>query len=250
MITKKRQEFILDSLKKEGRVTVVELVEALQTSESTIRRDLSQLEQLNVLKRVHGGAILPDSMVAEKSYSDKAQLNKSAKQHIASKAASLVSNGDTIYLDAGTTTYEMISYLKEKEVIVVTNGLDHIEKLIANQITCYVIGGKVKTQTKAIVGYEAYKALDRYQFDKCFIGANAVHHKYGYTTPDSEEAMMKEKAIAKSQQAYVLADETKFNHISFIKFAAIKEAAIITNKVDEIKGYEEMTRVYGITRPK
>lgn len=243
MITEERHRLIISEIKQKGSVKVADLVERFNISESTIRRDLVQLENLNYLKRVHGGAISVQSKFIEKSYEDKRAQNSDEKDLIAQYAASLVEDGDSIYIDSGTTTFQMIKYLSQKKIIVVTNGLSNIEVLIEHNIPCFVLGGKVKQSTKAVVGYEAINTLNRYRFDKCFMGVNGIHPLHGYTTPDPEEAMIKENAIKASNEVYILADGTKFGEVSFTRFAELNEATILTNLEDNINRYIEKTTV-------
>lgn len=243
MITEERHRLIISEIKQKGSVKVADLVEKFNSSESTIRRDLVQLENLNYLKRVHGGAVSVQSKLIEKSYEDKRSQNCNEKNLIARYAASLVEDGDSIYIDSGTTTFQMIEYLSEKQIMVVTNGLSNVEALIEHNIPCFVLGGKIKQSTKAVVGYEAISTLNRYRFDKCFMGANGVHSLHGYTTPDPEEAMIKENAIKASNEVYILADGSKFGEVSFTRFAQLPEATIITNIEDNINRYNEKTTV-------
>ena len=243
MITEQRHQLIIAELKQKGTIRVADLVEKFNSSESTIRRDLVQLEALNYLKRVHGGAVLVQNKFIEKSFDDKSHQFVGEKDLIAQYAATLVEEGDSVYLDSGTTTYEMIKYLKDKNIVVVTNGLSHVEALIENNISCFVLGGKVKQKTKAVVGYEAISILNRYRFDKCFMGSNGVHSVHGFTTPDPEEAMIKESAIKASNNIFVLADESKFGEVSFTRFTQIEEATIITNGAEHLTQYQDKTTV-------
>lgn len=243
MITEERQRLIISEIKQKGSVKVAELVEQFNSSESTIRRDLVQLENLNYLKRVHGGAVSVQSKFVEKSYEDKRSQNNDEKILIAKYAASLVEDGDSIYIDSGTTTFQMIKYLTHRNIMVVTNGLSNVEALIENDIPCFVLGGKVKQNTKAVVGYEAISTLNRYRFDKCFMGVNGVHSVHGFTTPDPEEAMIKENAIKASNDVYILADGSKFGEVSFTRFAELNEATILTNIEVDLTRYNEKTTV-------
>ena len=243
MITEQRHQLIIAELKQKGTIRVADLVEKFNSSESTIRRDLVQLEALNYLKRVHGGAVLVQNKFIEKSFDDKSHQFVGEKDLIAQYAATLVEEGDSVYLDSGTTTYEMIKYLKDKNIVVVTNGLSHVEALIKNNISCFVLGGKVKQKTKAVVGYEAISILNRYRFDKCFMGSNGVHSVHGFTTPDPEEAMIKESAIKASNNIFVLADESKFGEVSFTRLSQIEEATIITNGAEHLTQYQDKTTV-------
>jgi DeoR family fructose operon transcriptional repressor len=244
MITEERHKIILDILEQKGIVKLNDFVELTNTSESTIRRDLTYLESIDALKRVHGGATLLKSRYTELSYNEKLDKNINEKSVIAKYAASLIEDGDCVYIDAGTTTFEMIKYLNTTKVFIVTNGLKHIDLLVEKGINSYIIGGKVKAITKAIIGIDALKNLEKFRFDKAFMGINGIHYEYGYTTPDSEEAIMKETAINLTKQAYVLADESKFGEVSFCKVSEIKKAEIITNsEIENINKYKKITTV-------
>jgi DeoR family fructose operon transcriptional repressor len=248
VLTEERHNIILELLKEKGVVKINDLVELINTSESTIRRDLTFLESVNALKRIHGGAKLPKGRLNEPSYSEKEVQSVHEKKSIAKYAASLIEEGDSIYLDAGTSTYEMIQYIDKPNIVVVTNGLKHINALVDKNINAYILGGKIKNITKAVIGTDALKSLEKFRFDKCFIGINGVHLEYGFTTPDSEEAILKENAIKCSRQSFVLADESKFGEVSFIKVADLREAVIITNsEVENYEEYKEKTKVKVVT---
>lgn len=243
MFAEKRHEKIMDRLKDKGVVKVSELVEELSTSEATIRRDLAALEEMNHLRRVHGGAVPVQNKMLEKSYNDKAKQNMSEKDRLAKFAAGLINDGDSIYLDSGTTVYEMIKYVGQKDILVVTNGISHVEALIQHNIPAILLGGKVKPKTKALIGSMAMESLKNYHFDKCFMGTNGIDANHGLTTPDPEEGALKNLAITLSKEAFVLADEMKVGEISFMKFADVNEATLITNAKDNLDVYEQKTIV-------
>lgn len=233
MLTPERHRIILDMLKEKEVAKIQELVEKTLSSESTIRRDLSQLEKEKKLKRVHGGASLLGQKGKELSINEKSTKNLSEKRAIAEYAASLISDGDCIFLDAGTTIIQMVPFIKAKDVKVVTNGLTHLEALFENNIETYLIGGYVKNMTRALIGKGAMDGLSNYRFDKSFIGVNGIHIDYGFTTPDPEEAAIKQRAIQLSQESFVLADHTKFHEVTFAKISELNEAILITNEDDE-----------------
>lgn len=231
MITEKRHEIILSLLKEKTIVTALELMKTLNASESTIRRDLTYLEEQNLLKRVHGGARSIPSLSTEFTYKEKLEINMNEKTALAKFAANLVKDGDCIFLDAGTTTYEIIKYLNQKDLTVVTNGLNHINLLASSDINCFILGGNIKSTTKAVIGIDAIRFLEKFRFDKSFIGANGVDLHHGFTTPDSNEATIKEVAIKLSKKTYVLCDHSKINEISFVKFGELKDGEIITSSL-------------------
>lgn len=248
MLTEERHQIILEILKSKGTAKINDFIEATNTSESTIRRDLTFLEGKLLLKRIHGGATLLKGRFSEPSYNEKEIVNISEKELIGKYAASLIEEGDCIYLDAGTSTFEIIKYIDKKNIVVVTNGLKHINALIERDINSFILGGRVKIKTKAVVGSDALKNLEKFRFDKCFIGINGVHVEYGFTTPDSEEAILKEKAISISRETFILADESKFAEVSFVKVADLRSATIITNaQIEDMERYKDKTKIKVVT---
>ncbi|MEC2473171.1 DeoR family transcriptional regulator, partial [Bacillus thuringiensis] len=175
---------------------------------------------------------------------EKSSKHNQINQHIANYAASVVEQGDCIYLDAGSTTFEMIPFLINKDVTVVTNGLMHIEALVENNIRAYLLGGMMKSRTKALIGAMAQESMQKYRFDKCFLGANGVHEQLGFTTPDPEEALLKQMALTLANEGYFLIDESKFSEVAFAKIANVEDANIITNHLEiDLEKYKKQTNV-------
>lgn len=241
MLTEERHKLILDELRRNSVVYVSELVKMLDTSESTIRRDLTFLNSEGKLKKVHGGATLLEREFNTKDdyVSIRENLNMEDKAIIAKYAATLVKKDDFVYIDSGTTTNLMIDYLKEKNAVYVTNGINQAKKLISKGFRTYIIGGELKSSTEAIVGVEAINSLKKYNFTKGFFGTNGIYEYRGYTTPDMREALVKEEAIKRTRNPFILADKTKFNEISCITFAELDEAVIITTKLEDTRYYDE-----------
>jgi DeoR family fructose operon transcriptional repressor len=233
MLTIERQKKILDLLKAQSIVKIQDLIDETGASESTIRRDLTELEKAKKLKRIHGGATLLRKILDEPTIAEKTVKNSQEKKRIAELAASFIEEGDCIFLDAGTTTVEMVTFLKEKDITVVTNGLTNIALLADLDIKTHIIGGFVKSGTRAFVGRNAIRSLETFRFDKAFLGVNGLTEMDGCTTPDPEEAFIKEYAIARSRQSFILADYSKFGEVSFSKFADLKEVTIVTSNLEE-----------------
>lgn len=245
MLTTKRHAIIIETLNENESVTIQELVTIMDVSESTIRRDLSILEKNHQLIRVHGGATTVGSKKEEPSYQEKRTQQTSSKRKVAQLASQLVKDHEVIYLDAGTTTYEMIPFLKDRDLTVVTNGLMHLDLLEKYEIETYLIGGKVKHKTAAIIGTTALRQLEHYHFDHGFIGTNAVDADFGYSTPDPEEAEIKRQAILASDEAYVVTDQSKLNIRRGSKFAELEEATLIVDRSDDqsIQAIKKKTKV-------
>ena len=233
MLFEDRISLILKLIETQGSIENSKIIKDLKISEATLRRDLAYLEKENKIKRVRGGAVL------------KKVARKDSKKKIAQVAAQFISDGDYIYLDAGTTTYEIIDYIKGKDIKVVTNGIIHLERLIANDIETYLIGGRIKKSTLAIVGVKALRDLSEFRFDKAFIGINGINEN-GYSTHDVEEALIKKQAIENSNKAFILAASTKFDMIYFANVAKLEEATIITDKKEINKDIEKHTKIINI----
>ncbi len=238
MLSEERHKLILEKVKNESVVYLNDLVKYLNTSESTIRRDLIALDKAGLLKKVQGGATaLKDISIntLDDIVENRKSLNMEEKFKIAKYAASLIKDNDLVYLDAGTTTELMINFINNTKAIFVTNGIVHARNLIKKNCTTYILGGELKLSTEAIVGAETVKSLRKYNFTKGFFGANGVDLERGFSTPDIKEAMVKEEALIRSKKRYVLCDKSKFDEISSITFADIQDAEIITTKLDNYK---------------
>ena len=235
MLTEKRQEEILRLLSAKGSVTVQELKDLFQASESTIRRDLNVLHKKGALVKVFGGAVQTESRIntREEEVSLRQEQNRNEKMCIARYAASLIEPDDFIYLDAGTTTGSMIPFLTEKSATFVTNAVSHALHLAENGFRVILIGGELKAATEAIVGNEAYVNLQKYNFTKGFWGANGVNRMSGFTTPDINEAMIKSCAMKHTQDAYVLCDSKKFHQTNPVSFGEFDAAQIITDQLPD-----------------
>lgn len=245
MLTNQRHDYILKLLEEKRTVKLQDLVEKTDASESTLRRDLTELENMGKLERVFGGAILPARNLQEPSMNDKSTRNLKGKQSIAEYAAAFVQEGDSVFLDAGTTTLQMIPYLKDKNPVVVTNGLPLAVALNEAGLTTYLTGGLLKPRTGAFVGAGALAALGAYHFDICFLGVNGVHADFGYTTPDPEEAAIKKKAATHARKTYILADHSKVNKVSFATIMDLQESALIVDGLpaEYLKEFEKITQV-------
>ncbi len=236
MLTQERYHSILSTINEKHAVTVSELSQLLDTSESTIRRDLTVLDRLGKLKKVFGGAtsIKQTISVIEDDTTLKETLMREEKTEIARYCATLINDTDFVYIDAGTTTSRLIDYIPEtSKAVYVTNGIYHARKLIKRGLNAYIVGGKVKPVTEAVIGAEGISNLKDLNFSKSFIGTNGIDIEAGFTTPDIDEAKMKETAIEKSYMAFVMADHTKFRRVFPVSFSSLRKCCIVTDKVTD-----------------
>lgn len=235
MLTEQRFEAILGLLEREKSVTVKELTELLDASESTIRRDLTTLNREKKLIKVFGGAVALDAKYNTKDSDFEARLSvhDAEKELVAEYAARMIREDDIVYLDAGTTTGYMISYLENHDIAIVTNGISHARKLARAGFRTILVGGELKCSTDATVGAEAMEQLSRFNFTIGFFGTNGVGKKEGFTTPDVNEASIKRMAMAQCKKKVVVCDSSKFSQISPVTFGKLSDAIIVTEYVPE-----------------
>lgn len=247
MLTEQRYEIILKLLNEKKSITVAEVKEALDTSESTVRRDFTALHKAGRLIKVFGGAVAPEQAVTTHEYTvaQKLEVHREEKQQVARYAASLIEPEDFIYLDAGTTTGCMLDHVSETRATYVTNAVAHAGRLAAKGLRVLLVGGELKGSTEAVVGNAAAQILRQYHFSKGFFGTNGISRKAGFTTPDPNEAIVKRIAMEHCQNCYVLADSSKFNQISSVTFADFDRASVLTERVPE--GYQECENVIAVS---
>ena len=247
MLTKTRQEEILKLLENRGSVTLQELKDYLNTSESTIRRDLNTLDAQGKLVKVFGGAVAADNMnVRDEQVARRKEKNLDEKRKIARYAATLIQNDDFVYLDAGTTTGCMLDYIQENtSAVFVTNAPSHAEKLARKGVEVILIGGRLKQSTEAVVGEEACSQMRKFNFSLGFMGSNGISERAGFSTPDPDEAMVKRCAMEQIHRCFVLCDHTKFYKVSPATFANLEDGVVLTDKVPA-GAFQEMPNVVEI----
>ena len=234
---------ILDLLDKEGSLSLKDLMEYCDVSEATVRRDLTNLEAKNLLFRTHGGAL---KRFAARGSEESVEVKRAdflqEKREVAKYICdNILQSGQTIYLDAGTSTYEMIEHLRDRKLTVVTNSTYHLPKLINNKIHTIILGGTIKHSTQAVIGSVAIEQLKKYSFDMCFIGCNGIDENFGVTTAEENESFIKAMALKNSKKKYILADKSKFGHRKFQKFAELDDVIIVSYEVPE--GYRKYKNI-------
>ena len=176
MLTENRLSRIEAIVNSAGSVSTVDLMEALDAPESTIRRDLSALSSQGRLVRVRGGAMAIGNAYGTRDddVDTRKTLHQVEKLMIGEYAASLIGDEDFVFIDAGTTTEAMIPFIQSDKAAFVTNALSHAMKLSARGLTVYILGGAFKNTTEAIVGEETIASLRKFNFTKGFFGVNGI----------------------------------------------------------------------------
>ncbi|GAB4414409.1 MAG: DeoR/GlpR family DNA-binding transcription regulator [Anaerolineae bacterium] len=209
MLTAERQQHILATLQRQGKVIASELSADLDVSEDTIRRDLRKLAEAGLLQRVHGGA-LPSSPAAT-SYMARQGQSQTAKAAIAHAAAQLVTNGQVIILDGGTTTVQVAQRLPaDLRATVVTNSPPIALALASHpHVEVLLVGGRLDKDSLVSIGAVTIDSLRTVRADLCMLGICSLHPEVGITVPDLEEAYVKRAMIASAAEVVALASVEK-----------------------------------------
>jgi len=212
MLAEDRRKEILALLQASGQVKVKDLTRRFNISEVTIRHDLTELRARGLARRTHGGAIAPAAAILESPLHERVRAHYEEKKRIGLAAAAMISDGETVVLDSGTTTQEIARHLKgKKNLKVITNGVNVAMELRGLPgIQVIVLGGILRDDSFSIVGHYAEEMLDQFAADKVFLGATACDLKFGVSTPNPEEARVNCAMMAIAQESILVADSSKF----------------------------------------
>lgn len=230
-LTELRRRRILEELRRRGAVRTVELARAFSVSPMTIRNDLAALARKGLIEKVYGGAVVKEPIALEPSYYEKASRNVEEKRRIGRKAAELIREGVAVFIGNGTTTMEIVRALKAKpipNIRVFTNALTHVMELAEIQgIEVYVIGGRLRGVSYAMVGSLAHRSIEGVYFDVAFIGANGISLEHGVTIPSLDEAETAANILKHAQQIVVVADHTKFGVVTHGKIIDLCDVDLV-----------------------
>lgn len=234
MLKEERFVKIIESLNKKNTLKTEEIANILGVSMATARRDINELYESKKIKKIFGGAqaIRNVSYVTtEDNMDEKLKINTKEKLVIGEYAANLIKDNDLVYMDAGSSVEAMITHIKVKDiknVTFVTNSIYIAREISALKYKVFILPGEIKLSTDSIIGVSATQYLSRFNFAIGFFGVNGIHKDFGLTTPDINEAMVKEEAMKRCNKAYILADSSKFDKVSQVSFGENIEKEIIT----------------------
>lgn len=224
MYSEERQHVIRQELKNNSKVQVTNLAKKFKVSEVTVRRDLAEMEDAGLLKRTFGGAVSNDLVTKAQPYSVKKVQHLNEKRVIAECASKFVSDGMTLFLDAGTTTKAMVPFLLEKkELTIVTVDLQiALELLKSESNDVYIIGGKLSSKSKSVNSVDTVLKINDLHFDSAFIGCDAFDLQT-FETDSETKAQIKRIAIQSSAVNIIVTDGSKLNKHSFSNFSTIAD---------------------------
>ena len=209
-----RHEFILQQALARKIVRTKELAQHLGVHEMTVRRDLDLLSEQGLLERVHGGARLQNKANDEVAYSLRINEHLEAKSGIAHKALELIQDGDTIALDASTTTLQLAHLLGGRTVNTIVSSLDAATILAGLNLPFTLTGGEFHARARSFVGAHATGTLKRLHPDKVFFSSKGFSIQTGFTDAHLPETEMKEQLIRSGRFIVALLDHTKFSRVA------------------------------------
>ena len=240
-----RHDNLRELIRGSGVIRVEEICRRLGISPATARRDLDELEAAGAIRRVHGGAVSVESRLEEPLFDDKASIAAREKNRIAGAALKFVENGDTIYLDGGSTVLELARLLRERtNITVVTNSLRAAHELAGRGPRLILIGGELRRLSQTMVGPLTRCVLQELHVDKAFMGTIGLTLKEGLTTTDPSEAFTKELVTSRARQVILLADSGKAGKVSFARAGKIENVhVLITDKQLDKNFAKELTNL-------
>lgn len=233
MIQSERRRLIAEQVQRAGSVTVSELCEHFDVSEMTIRRDLQDMDRGGLLRRVHGGAVSNLGRSYEPPLQIRSTTQSGAKKAIGRKASELIVNGDSVALDIGTTTREIVPFLHEKRnLTIITASIPIINDIIADlsltsDVRLIVTGGIIRPGELSMTGQIATHTYESFHVDKAFIGIGGISIDDGLTEYNVEDALVKQPLIQNAHLRVVVVDSSKLGRTTFASVSPISSVDVV-----------------------
>jgi DeoR/GlpR family transcriptional regulator of sugar metabolism len=220
-----RRQQILNLLEETGSLDVGDLADRFAVSVVTIRKDLDDLDRQGLLQRTFGGAVFSHRSRFNRSFLERTSQHLREKRAIAAAALEYIKDGDTIILDAGTTTLALAQLLKQhvKSAFIITCSVPVALEVSSAGYDILLLGGMIRNKSLALLGRETLWMLDRYRADKAFLGSSGFTIEKGHTTPNPDDAQIKEAIMRVSLEKYVLVDSSKFGDQCLTRFAHLRD---------------------------
>ena len=237
MLALERQKKIMELLNADGVVSVSRLSTELGVTEETVRRDLEKLEKQEALRRTHGGAVPIEGTTYEISLEKRKNINVESKIKLAKEAVKYVTAGDTLFLDASTTTFFMAKELKNrKNITVITNSLRVAVELSGCENVKVISVGGLLSNNQSFVGRHAEKSIEENYFaSKIFFSSKGITPDGGILESNEAECGIKHKMLANAREKYYLCDKSKMGGVGFVKLVPMNEIdyIVIETEPDE-----------------
>jgi len=232
-----RHNKIVEIVLENGHVNIADICERFDVSEMTARRDLNELDRQGLLRRVHGGAIANLGRSYEPSFQSRAFKHQPKKEAIGFRAAELIYDGDSIALDVGTTTLEIVPGLRGKRNLTIVTSCLQIATNIVDQLSLDIdarlilTGGIIRPRELSMIGSIPAQVYQDYHVDKAFIGIGGISLEDGLTEYNIEDAQIKRMLIRSAREKIVVADGSKFGVTTFASVSSLTAVnKIVTDK--------------------
>jgi DeoR family transcriptional regulator, fructose operon transcriptional repressor len=243
LIPAQRRERIQEYLVTHKIVRMDDLYALLDTSEATVRRDLEWMEHQGIVERTHGGAILSQRLTLEPEYLNRAQKHPEEKRLIGEAAAALIEDDDVVFINSGTTTTQVIRYIrKDAGITVFSNNVYAALEVGEAGFKHYLIGGEFQPHSNSVAGRFGIENLHQVYADKVILGVDGVSLKHGCTVPSDAEAEIVRQMIERTRgQIIIAADHSKWGVVSNFQIATIDEISkFVTDAALDLSANESL----------
>jgi DeoR family fructose operon transcriptional repressor len=247
MFAQERLKAVVSAVRERRRMTFAELQKVIPASPATIRRDLAELEKTNEIIRVHGGVMDPRYVRSESPFDERLLRNAAAKRAIAALAATLVPSGASVLIDAGSTCLEAGKALfARKDVRIITHSVTLVEAARRGEAELLCVGGELRKISGALTGGQALGILATIRADFAFVGASGLDAEEGCSNTQLFEAEMTKAILARAKRKILLADSTKWERPSMIRFAEWSELDDWITDKSRTKKETRMLKSFGL----
>ena len=241
--TEDRRNQIIDIIAHKARIKVADLSKHFDTSEVTIRNDLTELENMGLLERIHGGAVSAYKAYYNMSLQERIKTNEQEKRRIAAEVSRLISDGDTLMLNSGTTTLLAIQeFRKIKNLTIVTNSIPITQETINyRNLQVILLGGNFDSHNQFTYGDDTINQLSRYRADKLILSVDGISLNDGITTFFHLEAEVNRQMASRVNKIIVVGDHTKIGRTSFSHIKSIDGIDILIS--DKKADQKELSQI-------
>lgn len=246
MLREERLNKILEKLLLNQKVSSTELMKEFQVSEGTIRRDLNELEEKGLLKKVHGGAVHRPQ--APRVFESRMNYVSDRKAALVRKALPYIQNGQLLVIDGGSTNWHLVKVLPlDLKATVFTNSLPIVQELLKfPDIDIHWLGGKIFKASQVSIGWEVIRDLEEIRPDICFLGIRGIHPDSGVTTLEKEEAKVKQVMVQISDQVILMATKDKLGAVDHYKICNCNDVSQIITENDAAPEIVEIFKEQGV----
>jgi DeoR/GlpR family transcriptional regulator of sugar metabolism len=248
MIKEDRLHYILDRVRQNGKGIVTELSASAGVSDITLRRDLKELAEQGLIRRVHGGVVYPTQSKPEASVIQRMKENRSLKERIAKATAALIQDGESLFIGSGSTTALVARSLKGRSLSVVTNAITVVNELADQEdVNVVVLGGMLRASELSMLGHITGQALKEVRVSRAIIGIRAIDLRAGLTNDYLPEVLTDRAILELGAQVILVADHSKFGKVASAFLAPVERLSTVVTDDQADAGMLSALRQLGIT---